>query len=163
MRIRPAEEKDLPAILEIFNHALLTSTSTYHYYESTLKEREEWLSQLRSKGYPVLVAEDEARTVLGYASLSAFRPQTGYLFTTEFSIYVKTNAQRTGVGSALLREIIQEARKSNFKVLIGCVDNENLASERLHRKFGFQKVAVLPKTGFKFGKYLDLACYLLEL
>ena len=34
-------------------------------------------------------------------------------------------------------------------------DSANLASIRLHKKFGFTRVGMLPAVGFKFGRWVD--------
>ncbi len=34
-------------------------------------------------------------------------------------------------------------------------DSANLASIRLHEKFGFKRVGMLPAVGFKFGRWVD--------
>lgn len=39
---------------------------------------------------------------------------------------------------------------------MACVTEENLNSIRFHEKFGYQKVGVLHKTGFKFNRWLDV-------
>ena len=41
--IRPATEEDLPAILGIYNEAILTTTAVYQYRPHTLEMRRAWL------------------------------------------------------------------------------------------------------------------------
>tara|TARA_A100001015_G_scaffold314392_1_gene423740 strand:- start:450 stop:677 length:228 start_codon:yes stop_codon:yes gene_type:complete len=36
------------------------------------------------------------------------------------------------------------------------VSEENAAGISFHKSLGFQKISVLPKVGFKFGRFLDL-------
>jgi phosphinothricin acetyltransferase len=41
--------------------------------------------------------------------------------------------------------------------MIAGIDAENEGSVRLHERFGFTRVGVLPQVGTKFGRWLDLA------
>jgi phosphinothricin acetyltransferase len=46
---------------------------------------------------------------------------------------------------------------------VGAIDVENHASCRLHEKYGFKRVGLMPQVGYKFGQWLDLALYQLLL
>ena len=43
--LREAHTEDLPAILEIYNHAILHTTSVYQYQPQTLEMRIVWLEE----------------------------------------------------------------------------------------------------------------------
>ena len=60
--IRTATREDLPAILAIYNDAILHTTAIYDYIPHTLDERTRWFEQLRSAGYPLFVAEEKTRS-----------------------------------------------------------------------------------------------------
>lgn len=55
--IRPAVQTDLPQILDIFNYAILNTTSVYAYEPHTLEMRKKWPEERRTLNQPVLVAE----------------------------------------------------------------------------------------------------------
>ena len=57
LSIRDATERDLEAILEIYNDQILHGTATFHTQPQTIAQRAEWLAGLRAEGYPCLVAE----------------------------------------------------------------------------------------------------------
>ena len=40
--------------------------------------------------------------------------------------------------------------------MVAGIDAENEGSVRLHERFGFDPVGVLPQVGVKFGRWLDL-------
>jgi phosphinothricin acetyltransferase len=44
-------------------------------------------------------------------------------------------------------------------VLVGGVDAENTVSIRLHENLGFTHCGTVMQSGFKFGRWLDLAWY----
>ena len=59
MHIRDALEADLPAILDIYNHAVLHSTATADLMPQSLDARQAWFRARVDDGLPVLVAEEE--------------------------------------------------------------------------------------------------------
>lgn len=57
MLIRPATRADLPAILEIHNDAIRTTTAIWDDDEVELDEREAWFDARTDAGLPILVAQ----------------------------------------------------------------------------------------------------------
>jgi phosphinothricin acetyltransferase len=153
--VRAATRDDIPAILEIYNDAILTTTASYDYEAVTLASREEWFARKAEGGWPVLVAEHN-HAVQGFASFGPFRDWAGYLHTVEHSIYVASHTRRMGIGSALLPALIEAARTRGVHAMVGGIDVNNVASLRLHEKFGFEQVAHFKEIGYKFHRWLDL-------
>jgi L-amino acid N-acyltransferase YncA len=153
--VRDAGETDLPAILEIYNAAVLNETSIWNDDISDLKERHSWWQARTARGFPVYVADVDG-VVSGYGTFDEFRPHQGYRFTVEHSIYVSSTVQRRGIGSVLLTRLIAEARRTNKHAMVGGIASDNLASLALHQRFGFVETARMPQVGFKFGRWLDL-------
>ncbi|MGL4199570.1 MAG: GNAT family N-acetyltransferase, partial [Allorhizobium sp.] len=65
--IRDATEADLPAILEIYNHAVAETTAIWNETLVDLDNRKAWFELRRTRGFPILVAEIDGR-IAGYAS-----------------------------------------------------------------------------------------------
>ena len=61
-----------------------------------------------------------------------------------------------GVGKALLGPLIQAARDRKLQAIIGAIDADNKASIRLHAGFGFEKIGLFKRVGFKFDRWLDV-------
>jgi L-amino acid N-acyltransferase len=153
--IRAATETDLPAILAIYNDAVLTTTAIWNETPVDLDNRRTWFRARRAAGFPVIVAE-QAGNVLGYGSFGDFRPFEGYRVTVEHSLYVDATARGRGLGKALLSALIGEASRLGKRAMIGGIDGTNAPSIALHRKFQFVEVGRLPGVGTKFGQPLDL-------
>ena len=154
MLIRDATEGDLPGILAIYNHVIATSDAVYTETPATLEDRQVWLSARRASNYPVLVAVEDA--VLGFASFGDFRPWPGYALSVEHSVHVHHDARGRGIGSALVRRLIDDARALGKHVMIGGIDAENAASIALHARLGFTEAGRLRQVARKFGHWLDL-------
>jgi L-amino acid N-acyltransferase YncA len=74
-------------------------------------------------------------------------------------LYVARAHQGRGIGTVLLEQILERARRQGYHNLIGGIDAENTASIALHERFGFVRCGLIRHAGFKFGRWLDLAFY----
>ncbi|MFN8057618.1 MAG: N-acetyltransferase family protein [Vicinamibacterales bacterium] len=155
MVIRHATDDDLEAVLGIFNDAILHTTAVFHYEPHTLDMRRSWFRAKRADNWPVWVA-DEGGIVQGFSTFGPFRPWPAYHYTVEHSVYVAATARGRGLGSALVRTVLDEARRRELHTVVGGVVAENVASLRLHEALGFVEVAHFRQVGFKFGRWLDL-------
>lgn len=158
MIIRAAVEDDVPAITDIYNALVPTTTVAWTETLQTVDERARWFARQREDGFPVLVA-DEDGTVAGYASYGHFRgvgKWHGYRLTAEHTVHVREAAWGGGIGRSLMASLIERARATGLHVLVGAIDAENDASLRFHARLGFVEVARMPQVGCKFGRWLDL-------
>lgn len=155
MILRDAEEKDMEAILGIYNEAILNTTAVYSEEPHTLEMRRTWFRDRKSQGFPVFVALVD-NEVAGFSTYGPFRAWPCYGFTVEHSVYVDTRFRGMGVGKVLLQQVIDHARQANKHAMIAGIDADNTISYALHQSFGFSDVALLKEVGFKFGRWLDL-------
>lgn len=153
--LRNATEADLPAILDIYNEVILTTTAVYSEQPHTLQMREAWYHERRAAGFPVIVAEADG-SIAGFGTYGHFRAWPCYRFTVEHSVYVHAGMRGQGISKVLLTEIISLATSAGMHALIAGVDSENAVSLQLHQKFGFEQVARFKEVGFKFNRWLDL-------
>lgn len=156
-------ERHADAILDIFNDAILHSTALYDYRPRTPDTITQWFAAKAQQRHPVLGLEDAHGTLLAFASYGPFRAQPAYKYTVEHSLYVHKNHRGQGLGAQLLRTLIEHAHADGLHALIAAIDAANHGSIALHQRLGFQHVGTLPQTGFKFGRWLDLALYQLLL
>ncbi len=153
--VREATEADLPAILDIYNDAILHTTAVYQYEPHTLDMRRAWLHEKQSAGYPVLVAEENG-AIVGFGNLGVWRTAAAYKYVTENSVYVAADHRGRGIGKRLLAELIGAARALDMHAIIAVVDADNAVSICLHEAFGFERAAHFKQVGRKFGRWLDL-------
>ncbi len=152
--IRPATERDLETINDIYNYYVVHSTCTYQEQLEPIESRQQWFEHHDEK-HPVTVAIEEGQ-VIGWGSLSSYHPRSAYRLTVENSIYIDHRHHRRGVGSAILRDLIERAKSLGYHTMIAGADGEQAASIGLHTKFGFEKVGHLKQVGFKFNRWLDV-------
>jgi phosphinothricin acetyltransferase len=157
--IRETRDGDLPAITAIYNDAVVNTTATYEIdppSQSTMSDR---LAAIKDAGLPCLVAEgsSDSPNILGYAYVNAFRPRPAYRFTVEHSVYVASDARARGVGSLLMRNLIQECERLGFRQIVAVIGDgrPDSPSVLFHRKLGFRHSGKLEGSGYKFGRWLD--------
>ncbi|PZU82415.1 MAG: GNAT family N-acetyltransferase [Shinella sp.] len=160
--IRDAVEADLPAIRDIYNHAVEHTTAIWNEVLIDVDNRRVWLELRRAKGFPVLVAEKDGK-VAGYASYGDWRAFDGYRHTVEHSVYVDKDLRGGGIGKQLMLDLIARAKAADMHVMIAAIEAENKASIALHERLGFRLVGIHREVGIKFGRWLDLAAMELRL
>ncbi|MBI1885819.1 MAG: N-acetyltransferase [Chloroflexi bacterium] len=154
MVVRRAEPPDLPAITDIYNHAVLTSTATFDTEPRSLEQQRRWLDE-HGEPYAVLVAVLDGE-VVGWASLSPWRAKPAYRYTAEDSLYIHREHQGKAIGVILLSELLNVAEASGFHTVIAGIVPENEPSLRLHRRLGFREVGHEREVGYKFDRWLDV-------
>ncbi len=152
--IRKAVLPDLPAITDIYNEAILTTTATFDTEPKTLDERRQWF-QAHDEQHPILVSELAGR-VVGWACLTRWSDRRAYDETAETSFYVKSEFRGQGIGRQLKLAIIDEARRLGFHSLIARVAEGSGESLHINESLGFTRVGVLKEVGRKFGKRLGV-------
>ncbi len=151
MIVRKAEPRDAAGIAAVLNPIIRETTISFKPKELSLKD----VGDLIAASPGVFVAED-AGTVIGYASYGQFRNGLGYARTMEHSINLEPIARGKGVGRALMAAVENHARSGGVGSLWAGISGENPGGVAFHARLGFETVTVLPKVGFKFGRWLDL-------
>lgn len=146
----------LPAIREIFNHAILHTTALYEYEPRSVAVMEAWYADRRALGAPILGIEWEPGVLAGFATWGVFRPRPAYKYSAEHSVYVAEEFRGHGIGRRLLEALVAAARDRDLHQLIAGIDAANAASIALHRSLGFRCCGTVREAGFKFGRWLDL-------
>ncbi len=154
LQIRPAHPGDAQAVCAIYDYHVATGTASF---DSEGPSEAEWagkIADICAQRWPFLVAE-RAGEVLAYAYATQFRPRAAYARTCENSIYVANTARGAGVGTALLGNLLEAARKCGFEQMIAVIGGGEPASVTLHARLGFVHAGRMRNAGFKFGRKLD--------
>lgn len=162
MKIRTAQKEDIKALLDIYNYEVTNSTSTFDLNEKTIEQWTQWFYAHNVDNHPLIVAEVEGE-VAGYASLSPYREKEAYKSTVELSVYVSKDFRGRGIATELMQEIIRMAREDeSIRTVVSVITSENRVSERLHYKMGFAFCGTIHQVGEKFGRYLDISNFELQ-
>jgi L-amino acid N-acyltransferase YncA len=154
-RTRLAKRRDAEALQEIYNVEVLESTVTFDLVPRSFTEQVAWIDE-HSGGHPAIVAVSDDDAVVGFASLSPYRPRPAYAPTVEDSVYVHRDRRGHGIGRLLLTDLVELARNHGFHSAIGRIVGGHEASIALHRACGFEEVGRERDVGRKFGRWLDV-------
>lgn len=160
--IRPASPSDVPGLLDIYASEVLTGTATFEIEPPSPDEMARRLASVMSNGGPFLVAELEGR-IAGYAYAAPFHTHGAFRHTLESSVYVARDIARSGLGRALMREVIARCTAAGFHRLVAVVGGENEASLAFHASLGFRIAGRLDEVGLKFGHWLPITYLILAL
>lgn len=159
MKIRMAERKDMPALLDIYNYEVEKGYATFDLNPKTMEERMNWFEEHNVGNHPLIVAEEDGVAV-GYASLSPYRVKEAYAATVELSLYIHRDYRRRGIAGMLAEEILAMAKaRQDIHTVISVITGGNAASVHLHEKLGFTHCGTIREVGVKFGRLLDIENY----
>jgi phosphinothricin acetyltransferase len=154
LRFEPMAEKYLQDVLDIYNHYVINTTSTFQIKPLTIDEIRELVfhKDPRHKTF-VLLLDDQ---VAGYVGVSAHHPREAYRNTADISVYIKKDCLGARLGETAVRFIEEYARKQGFRALIAAISGENTASIALFKRLGYFECAHYIKVGEKFGRLIDV-------
>jgi phosphinothricin acetyltransferase len=101
--------------------------------------------------------------VAGYAYASQWRSRSAYRYTAESTVYLDPVHTGKGIGNALYKDLIERLKAMGIHVVMGVITLPNPPSIALHEKLGFKKAAHFVEVGYKFGRWLDVGYWQLNL
>jgi phosphinothricin acetyltransferase len=144
LKIRDARESDLPAIIKIYNAAIVTRIATAQLQPVTIQDRRDWIKQHSPDRHPFWVLEIN-RQIAGWLTLKPFLPRCAYRGTDEVSVYVDEKFRRRGVARTLLEEAIARGPSLQIRTMVGLIFAHNKPSLKLFEQLGFEKWGLLPR------------------
>lgn len=151
MQVRAARDDDFPAIAEITNHYIATTTIHFGYEPVTADElRAQW-QRARDK-FPWIVVERDG-AVVGYAKAGTWRERAAYGWTAETGLYIADTERGRGLGRALYIALLDELVRRGFRSAVAGITLPNDPSVALHLALGFEPVGVFADAGWKNGSW----------
>ena len=159
--IRPATPSDAARLREIYGHYVTDTAITFEYDVPTLETFRRRVENTLAK-YPYLVLEADG-AIQGYAYAGPFVGRAAYRRCCEVSIYLDRDARGRGYGRRLYEALEAALRDRGILNLYACIadplaEDETLtrASERFHRRLGYEKVGEFHKCGYKFDRWYNM-------
>ena len=154
LSIRPANTNDVTGITEIYNEAVINTSSTFDTEPQTIEARKLWLAR-HNESYPVVVAEFQ-KSIVGWASLSPWSEKPAYAKTAEISIYVREEFRNRGFGKKMMDKLMEDGEAAGLHTIIARIADGNEVSIKIHEAYGFRHIGTMKEAGEKFGKVLDV-------
>lgn len=155
--IRLVTPEDAEAVLEIYRPYIEKTAITFECDVPSVEEFRRRIEEI-AVSYPYLIWE-EAGAVLGYAYAHRFRERAAYDWDAELSVYVSENYLHRGVGRRLYACLLELLTQQKIRNVYGCVTIPNERSENLHKAMGFQWTGAYHHSGYKMGRWYDVAWY----
>ena len=145
LEIRPAYIKDLNSIVDIYNQAIRSKSTTGDMDEFKIEDRLEWFKKFDPNNFPIYVAELNKK-IIGYATLSPYRPgRKAMNKIAEISFYVDYSYHNLGMGYSLISYIISDCDRIGKEALLAILLDINKPSIKLLKKFNFEEWGHLPQ------------------
>ncbi len=153
---RPEQSGDTEMLWEMFS--TLSEESASNLLPPFTRERVEgWTRNINYDEVLAIVAvveEKRGRQIIGSASLR-FNQREALRHKAELGITVNDNYQNMGIGTALLKHLINVARMRKLKKIYLQVSTANDRAINLYKKAGFKTEGKLCKESYVNGKYRD--------
>jgi len=150
-RIRTMIEADWPAVRAIYAAGIASGDATFETDPPTWQ----LFDATRLVGHRY-VATDDAGAVLGWVAATRVSERSAYRGVVEHSVYVHPAAQGRGLGTALLRTLIDSTEAAGIWTIQSGVFPENIASLTLHERAGFRMVGRRIRIGQLGGVWRDV-------
>lgn len=162
MRIRHADpDRDAPACAAIYAPYVRDAVISF---EAEPPDAREFAGRIErySRTHAWLVAED-ADEVVGFAYACPHRDRAAYRWAADVSVYVGREHRRRGIGRALYGELLPLLARQGLYMACAGVTLPNPASVGIHESFGFKRVGVYRRIGYKAGAWWGVGWWQLEL
>jgi phosphinothricin acetyltransferase len=153
--LRDARPDDLERIVAIYNASIPGRLATADTAPISVESRREWFASHEPSRRPLWVLEHEGQ-VVAWISLRSFYGRPAYQATAEVSLYIAPEAQGRGLGTLLLRRMIERCPSLGVENLVGFVFAHNAPSMAMNRKLGFETWGHLPGIAELDGLKRDL-------
>jgi L-amino acid N-acyltransferase YncA len=137
--IRLFKSDDWTAVREIYEQGLLTRNATF---ETQVPDYDSWVKKFHS--HLLWVAVDNGN-VVGWAGLQPVSVRNVYEGVVEVTIYIHKASAGKGIGTALMKHLIEESETAGIWTLYASIFPENTASIRLHISNGFREIGYREK------------------
>ena len=157
--IRPARERDLARINEIYNVYIVDSPISFDLEPWDLEQRAAWWDHYADTGpYRVIVAEVDGH-VVGAAYSTRYREKAAYQSSVETTVVLDPGFVAVGIGRQLLTTLLDALQSEGIHRAYAIITVPNEASIGLHEALGYRLVGTLDDVGFKLGRYWATAIY----
>ena len=155
--VQRASDEDLSEILLIYNQSIAGKQATANLEPVTYEERAAWFAEhIDSATRPIYVVrmlesamesrmQKEGASIVAWGSFSDLYARPAYHISSEISIYIHNDYHGQGLGSLLVRWMLQQASSLGIRNVAALIFAHNQPSLGLFGKLGFEQWGLMPK------------------
>lgn len=162
--LRTPRMSDLDDFLDFIN-SLVDEGAEILIEERVTREAEaDWLGRMLAdieKGLVICAAGEVDGKVVANSEVRKGTGKRGHVGA--LGIAIRDGYRNIGIGTEMMRALIEESRKTGLKLLRLTVFESNSRAKHVYEKVGFQETGKIPKAIRHKDSYLDEVCMALEL
>ena len=155
--VQRASDEDLSEILLIYNQSIAGKQATANLEPVTYEERAAWFAEhIHSTTRPIYVVrmlesaiedsvQKEGASIVARGSVGDLYARPAYHISSEISIYIHNDYHGQGLGSLLVRWMLQQAPSLGIHNVAALIFAHNQPSLGLFGKLGFEQWGLMPK------------------
>ncbi len=155
--VQRASDEDLSEILLIYNQSIAGKQATANLEPVTYEERAAWFAEhIDSATRPIYVVrmlesaiedgmQKEGASIVAWGSFSDLYARPAYHISSEISIYIHNDYHGQGLGSLLVRWMLQQAPSLGIHNVAALIFAHNRPSLGLFRNLGFEQWGLMPQ------------------
>jgi phosphinothricin acetyltransferase len=159
--IRFARPDDAADIVAIYGPYCDGSVVSFELAAPTVEHMRERIDRITQQ-FPWLVCEIDGQ-IAGYVYACPHRERAAYRWAVDVAVYISPKQHRRGIGQALYSVLFHILREQGYVKAYAGVTLPNAGSVGLHEAVGFRPLAVYRGVGYKFGRWLDVGWWELDL
>ncbi|WP_067726987.1 GNAT family N-acetyltransferase [Oceanobacillus damuensis] len=148
--LRTIKKEDWESVKNIYIQGMETRNATF---ETEAPSWENWDRNHLDNGRFVACIDEK---IVGWVALSPYSSRYVYRGVAELSIYIDSTFKNKGIGSLLMKSIINYGKEQRMWTLQSSIFPENRASLAMHKKFGFSEVGRREKIAQLDGVWRDV-------
>jgi len=154
--LRTPKWEDLDDLLELVNSLVDEKAEIARTEKYSREEEIDWLSKALSrleKGETFYLVGEVGGKIIAVSEISKrgrYEKHVGVI-----GIAIKNGFRDLGIGTEVMKTLIEQAQKMDLKVLTLSTFATNKPAIHVYEKVGFVQTGTIPKKHFKEGKYVD--------
>jgi phosphinothricin acetyltransferase len=153
LSIRSFLETDWDSVSEIYKQGLQTRNATF---ETEAPTYDVWIKRFHSHFLWVAIENNQ---VVGWAGLQPVSVRKVYEGVVEVTIYIDSDHGGKGIGSSLMKHLVEQSEKAEIWTLYASIFPENTTSIRLHISAGFREIGYREKIAQLDGKWRNTVLF----
>jgi phosphinothricin acetyltransferase len=134
VKFRPMTYDDWEQVSAIYRQGIETGVATFEIQVPS------WKSWDAAHLKNCRIVSEVENIVVGWAALSPVSSRKAYEGVAEVSIYISNDFKGKGIGSGLMKKLVDESEIAGFWTLQAGIFRENVISIKLHQDSGFRIV-----------------------